>query len=84
MAPEHLSRSLEDYLETILLLVRRKRVARVRDIAKRLNVGMPAVTAALKALSKRKLVNYDPYQVVTLTDRQQRRGQCLPNGTRRR
>ncbi len=68
VASEHLSRSLEDYLETILLLVRRRRVARVRDIAKRLNVGMPAVTAALKALSKRKLVNYDPYHVVTLTD----------------
>jgi len=65
---EHLSRSLEDYLETILFLIRRRRVARVRDIAKRLNVGMPAVTAALKTLSKRELVNYDPYQVVTLTD----------------
>jgi len=55
-------------MEAVLLLVRKGRVARVRDIAKHLNVGMPSVTAALKSLSKRKLVNYDPYQVVTLTD----------------
>lgn len=63
-----LSRSLEDYLETILLLIRRGRVARVRDIARQLDVGMPSVTAALKTLSARSLVNYDPYQVITLTD----------------
>lgn len=64
-----LTGSLEDYLEAILLLVRQGQVARVRDIAKRLGVGMPSVTAALKTLTKRGLVNYDPYQVVTLTDR---------------
>lgn len=62
-----LTASLEDYLESILLLVRRGRVARVRDIAARAGVGMPSVTAALKALSSKGLVNYDPYQVVTLT-----------------
>ena len=44
-------------------------VARVRDIAARLDVGKSAVTAALKSLAKRKLVNYDPYQFITLTDR---------------
>jgi len=63
-----LSRSLEDYLETILFIVRQQRVARVRDIAKALGVGMPSVTVALKTLSQRGLVNYDPYQVITLTD----------------
>ena len=45
-----LSTSLEDYLETILWLERSGRVARVRDISKKLHVGMPSVTAALKAL----------------------------------
>ncbi len=64
-----LSKSQEDYLEAILLLVRKGRVARVRDIAGQLGVGMPSVTAALKALAARKLVNYDPYQVITLTDK---------------
>ena len=65
---DKLTRSLEDYLEAILYLIRKGRVARVRDIAKRLGVGMPSVTVALKALSQRKLVNYDPYEVITLTD----------------
>ncbi len=65
---KRLSPSLEDYLEAILLLIRRGRVARVRDIAHLSGVGMSSVTAALKTLSSRELVNYDPYQVVTLTD----------------
>jgi len=70
LVPGHqLTSSLEDYLEAVLFLVRRGRVARVRDIARRLAVGMPSVTSALKILSKRKLVNYDPYEVITLTDR---------------
>lgn len=64
-----LSASQEDYLEAILLQVRQNKVARVRDIANQLGVGMPSVTSALKSLSKQKLVNYDPYQFVTLTDR---------------
>ena len=63
-----LTASQEDYLEAILLLVREGRVARVRDIASHLGVGKPSVTAALKGLAKRELVNYDPYQYITLTD----------------
>jgi len=43
-----LSASLEDYLEAVLLLVRQRRVARVRDIAGRVGVSMPSVNTALK------------------------------------
>jgi len=68
-AAKKLTRSQEDYLEAILHLVRRQQVARVRDIAKRLGVGMSSVTAALKGLARRGLVNYDPYQLITMTDR---------------
>jgi len=64
-----LTPSLEDYLKTILFLSAPGRVARVRDVAKRLGVGMSSVTAALHTLSERALVNYDPYQVIILTDR---------------
>jgi DtxR family Mn-dependent transcriptional regulator len=64
-----LTSSQEDYLEAILYLVRKSRVARVRDIAGRLDVGMSSVTAALKSLAAKDLVNYDPYQFITLTDR---------------
>jgi DtxR family Mn-dependent transcriptional regulator len=68
MARKKLTASQEDYLEAILLLVREGRVARVRDIAAHVGVGKPSVTAALKSLAKRNLVNYDPYQYITLTD----------------
>jgi DtxR family transcriptional regulator, Mn-dependent transcriptional regulator len=76
-ARQPLSSSLEDYMEAVLDLVRTGRVARVRDIARRLNVGMPSVSVALKTLSARGLVNYDPYQVVTLTDRGEKVGQDI-------
>ncbi len=62
-----LSESLEDYLETIYLLVGEHTVARSRDIAARLNVNRSSVTGALQSLAERKLVNYEPYGYVTLT-----------------
>jgi len=74
-----LTSSQEDYLEAILALVRQENVARVRDIAKRLGVGKSAVTGALKVLSKRKLVNYDPYEFITLTERGQAAAERVVN-----
>ena len=62
-----LSASLEDYLEAIYHLVEEGRVARVKDIAARLNVQMPSVTGALRSLAGKRLVNHDPYSYVTLT-----------------
>ncbi len=62
-----LSESLEDYLETIYLLVDANTVARSRDIAARLKVNRSSVTGALQALAERGLVNYEPYGYVTLT-----------------
>lgn len=64
-----LSSSLEDYLEAIFQIVRSKRAARAKDIADRLRVGRSSVTGALRALAQRKLVNYAPYDIVTLTTR---------------
>ncbi len=62
-----LSESLEDYLEAIYHLERHDRGARAAEIALRLGVSRPSVTGALKALSQRGLVHYDPYACVTLT-----------------
>jgi DtxR family Mn-dependent transcriptional regulator len=59
---------MEDYLETILHLVAGKRVARVRDIAAGLMVHKSSVTGALRALAERKLIEYEPYGFVTLTE----------------
>ena len=68
MTEATLSSSLEDYLEAIFHIVREKRAARPKDIAARLSVGNSSVTGALKALAARDLVNYAPYDVVTLTE----------------
>jgi DtxR family Mn-dependent transcriptional regulator len=63
----HLSASLEDYIETIYHIITEKQVARGKDIAARLSVSGASVTEALRALSKRGLINYAPYEVITLT-----------------
>ncbi|RPI61041.1 MAG: MarR family transcriptional regulator [Planctomycetaceae bacterium] len=64
-----LSASLEDYLEAILRIIQDKQAVRAKDIGKRLNVGRSSVTGALQALAQRELVNYAPYDVITLTDK---------------
>ena len=67
VSDERLSASLEDYLEAIFHIVEAKHAARVKDIAERLNVSSSSVTSALHALKQRELINYEPYDVVTLT-----------------
>ena len=64
-----LSASLEDYLEAILRIVQKKHVARAKDVGKRLGVGRSSVTGAMHALAERKLINYTPYNLITLTDK---------------
>ncbi len=63
-----LSASLEDYLEVIYQIIMEKKAARPRDIAKRLNITYPSVTGALKLLAEKHLINYTPYDVITLTE----------------
>lgn len=62
-----LTASMEDYLEAILHIASEKGAARAKDISKRLKVNSSSVTGALRALAERGLVNYAPYDVVTLT-----------------
>jgi DtxR family transcriptional regulator, Mn-dependent transcriptional regulator len=63
-----LTSTMEDYLEAIFDLDRDKKVVRVKDIAKKLDVKMPSVTSMLKTLSDRGLVAYEKYEYVELTD----------------
>ena len=62
-----LTSRLEDYLEAILHIEQGKRFAQVRDISQALSVAKSAVTSALHSLSDMALVNYEPYEPVTLT-----------------
>jgi DtxR family Mn-dependent transcriptional regulator len=66
---EALSSSLEDYLEAIFHIVAEKGAARAKDISKRLRVNSSSVTGALRSLAAQGLVNYSPYDVVTLTSK---------------
>jgi len=62
-----LSASLEDYLEAIFHIVKEKQAARAKDIAERLKVKGASVTGALRSLAEKKLINYAPYDIITLT-----------------
>jgi DtxR family transcriptional regulator, Mn-dependent transcriptional regulator len=67
-ANPQLSASLEDYLEAIFHIIEDKQAARAKDIVERLGVHNSSVTQALRALAERGLVNYAPYDLVTLTE----------------
>lgn len=62
-----LSPNMEDYMENIALLLKENDVVRVKDIAKKLNIKMPSVTAALQKLREKGLVDYEKYGHVQLT-----------------
>jgi DtxR family Mn-dependent transcriptional regulator len=64
---ENLSASLEDYLEAIHNISLDKQAARAKDIAQRLNLKSSSVTGALRSLSEKGLINYAPYDLITLT-----------------
>ena len=64
---ENLSASQEDYLEAIYHIIDAKQAARAKDIAQRLKLKGASVTGALRALSDKGLINYAPYDIITLT-----------------
>ena len=66
--PARLSRSAEDYLEAIGSLCRESGCAQASDIATRLGVRKPSVTAAMQQLAALGLVEYRPYAPIRLTD----------------
>ena len=65
--PKRLSASLEDYLETIFHIIAEKQVARAKEIASTLKVSRSSVTEAFRSLAQKGLINYAPYEVITLT-----------------
>lgn len=67
--PKAISESMEDYLEAIFHIVGDQQVARPKDIGKALGVTGPSVTKALHWLANHGLVNYAPFELITLTDK---------------
>lgn len=63
-----LSASLEDYLEAIYLCRNENGETRSKDIAQRLEISPASVTEACQLLRDKGLVNYSPYEAITLTE----------------
>ena len=64
-----MTQSLEDYLESIYMLIEEGRSAQVRDVAKRLSVKMPSVVKAVRELKRLGLVTQEPYSNIELTQK---------------
>ncbi len=68
MKENYLTKSTEDYLETILILSLDKKVVRIKDLAQHLNVKKPSVVSAVKYLKRKNLVRQEHYGHVELTE----------------
>ncbi len=69
MDNKEITDSLEDYLEAIYNISHQRNFAQANQIAEYLRVGKSSVSSALRRLSRRGLVNYKPYEAITLTEK---------------
>ena len=65
---EKLSQSLEDYLEIIYNKIQENDKVKAVDISRELNVSRASVTEALNRLKEKKLINYEKYGEILITD----------------
>ncbi len=63
------NQSLEDYLETILMLTEKLGTVRSIDIAHALNFSKPSVSVAMKSLREKGYVTVDEQGHIRLTDK---------------
>ncbi len=59
----------ENYLKALLHLSNNKGEVNVNELSKRLEIKMPTVTSMMKKLSSKKLVFYESYKPLKLTDK---------------
>lgn len=74
---ETISSALQMYLKTILQLQAQNKVARVKEIADKLNVTGATVSNAIKTLEEQGLVKHERYGYITLTDHGQFLADCV-------
>lgn len=58
---------MEDYLEVIYELIKKKGYATQVDISESLNVASPSVTSMLQRLDESKYLKYEKYRGISLT-----------------
>jgi Mn-dependent DtxR family transcriptional regulator len=65
---EHHTDRMEDYLEVIYELIKKKGYATQTDISESLNVSLPSVTKMLQRLDESKHLKYEKYRGINLTE----------------
>ena len=63
-----ISKSLEEYLKNIYILQKQNGQPRVTDIAEKMNCSKASVNKSLKLLKEEKLIKYESYGQIELTD----------------
>ena len=63
-----ISKSLEEYLKTMYVLGTQNGNIRVTDIAEKMNCTKASVNKAIKNLKDEKLINYETYGTIELTE----------------
>lgn len=74
---EGLSPHMEDYLEAIYFILQTEPEAHAAKIAEHMNVRRASVTGALRILSEKGLINYQPYKGITLTPQGKIQGEAV-------
>jgi DtxR family Mn-dependent transcriptional regulator len=64
-----LTASLENYLCAIYSIEKQNKAARVKDISSYLSIGASSVSEAMKVLEKKEYINYEPYGLITITQK---------------
>ena len=64
-----ISKALEEYLKTMYILKKQNGNIRVTDIANKMQCTKPSVNKALNNLKEEKLVNYETYGTINLTEK---------------
>jgi len=63
-----ISKALEEYLKTMYVLKKQNGNVRVTDVANKMECTKPSVNKALNNLKEEKLVNYETYGTIELTE----------------
>lgn len=69
--------SIEDYLETILVLTNRLGIVRSIDIVNDMGFTKPSVSVAMKNLREKSFITMDSNGYITLTDEGQKIAECV-------
>lgn len=64
-----ISRALEEYLKTMYVLKKQNGNIRVTDVANKMKCTKPSVNKAINNLKEEKLVNYETYGTIELTEK---------------